>query len=432
MNFRKVLSLLLALVLVFSLVACGKNTDTENTVNENTESTGETSAEADNDKNGELEEATITFWHAMNGAQDEALTELTKKFMEENPKVKVDLQNQGAYKDLQQKITATSVSPDNLPTMTQAYPDWLFNAITDGLVNELDGLVNSMEDYDDIVQGFRDGTVINGKVYSFPFNKSTEVLWYNGDIFKELNLEVPTNLDELKEVSKKIYAEKGIPGIGVDSLSNYFSTMLHDKNISFDNNFDPTTGEAKEIVEYYLEGIREGYFTTPGSERYMSGPFGNEQVAMFIGSNAGESYVKQAAEGKFEVKTARVPYESSIQQGTDLFVFEKSTDAEKKATYAYIKFLTEKENQIDWALKTGYIPVRTSALSDERYTNSDSLIAPILEEASKRLYSNPVIKGANQAYREAGTLMEAILVNTDMDVDARLQEFKATLQDSWN
>ena len=432
MNFRKVLSLLLALVLVFSLVACGKNTDTENTVNENTESTGETSAEADNDKNGELEEATITFWHAMNGAQDEALTELTKKFMEENPKVKVDLQNQGAYKDLQQKITATSVSPDNLPTMTQAYPDWLFNAITDGLVNELDGLVNSMEDYDDIVQGFRDGTVINGKVYSFPFNKSTEVLWYNGDIFKELNLEVPTNLDELKEVSKKIYAEKGIPGIGVDSLSNYFSTMLHDKNIVFDNNFDPTTGEAKEIVEYYLEGIKEGYFTTPGSERYMSGPFGNEQVAMFIGSNAGESYVKQAAEGKFEVKTARVPYESSIQQGTDLFVFEKSTDAEKKAAYAYIKFLTEKENQIDWALKTGYIPVRTSALSDERYTNSDSLIAPILEEASKRLYSNPVIKGANQAYREAGTLMEDILVNTDMDVDARLQEFKATLQDSWN
>ena len=164
----------------------------------------------------------------------------------------------------------------------------------------------------------------------------------------------------------------------------------------------------------------------------MSGPFGNEQVAMFIGSNAGESYVKQAAEGKFEVKTARVPYESSIQQGTDLFVFEKSTDAEKKAAYAYIKFLTEKENQIDWALKTGYIPVRTSALSDERYTNSDSLIAPILEEASKRLYSNPVIKGANQAYREAGTLMEDILVNTDMDVDARLQEFKATLQDSWN
>lgn len=432
MNFRKVLSLLLALVLVFSLVACGKNTDKENTVNENTESTGETSAEADNNKNGELEEATITFWHAMNGAQDEALTELTKKFMEENPKVKVDLQNQGAYKDLQQKITATSVSPDNLPTMTQAYPDWLFNAITDGLVNELDGLVNSMKDYDDIVQGFRDGTVINGKVYSFPFNKSTEVLWYNGDIFKELNLEVPTNLDELKEVSKKIYAEKGIPGIGVDSLSNYFSTMLHDKNIVFDNNFDPTTGEAKEIVEYYLEGIKEGYFTTPGSERYMSGPFGNEQVAMFIGSNAGESYVKQAAEGKFEVKTARVPYESSIQQGTDLFVFEKSTDAEKKAAYAYIKFLTEKENQIDWALKTGYIPVRTSALSDERYTNSDSLIAPILEEASKRLYSNPVIKGANQAYREAGTLMEDILVNTDMDVDARLQEFKATLQDSWN
>lgn len=424
MNSKKIISLLLALVLTLSLVACGNKSGKDK------ETKGETKNEVK--QNAELEEATITFWHGMNAAQEEALTKLTDKFMKANPKVKVNLQNQGTYKDLQQKITATSTSPNNLPTLTQAYPDWMFNLIKDNLVHDLTSFVNSLSDYNDIVEGFRKGTQINGKVYSFPFNKSTEMLWYNEDLFKELDLKVPTNLEELKEVSKKIHEKKGIPGIGIDSLSNYYTTMLNDKGMVFDNKFDPTSDVSKEIVNYYLEGIKEGYFRTAGTDKYMSGPFGNQQVGMFIGSNAGESYVVKAAEGKFKVKSAKVPYKSAIQQGTDLFVFEKSTDAEKKAAYAYIKFLTEKENQIDWAIATGYIPVRVSALHDDRYKKSGSLVAPILEEATSNLYNNPVIGGANQAYREAGTVMEDILANPTGDVAKRLQEFKTTLEGIWN
>ena len=34
------------------------------------------------------EDTTITFWHAMNGVQEEALTKLTKDFMKENQKLK--------------------------------------------------------------------------------------------------------------------------------------------------------------------------------------------------------------------------------------------------------------------------------------------------------------------------------------------------------
>ena len=42
-------------------------------------------------------DTTVTFWHAMNGAQEEALTKLTDEFMEANPNVKVELQNQSQY-----------------------------------------------------------------------------------------------------------------------------------------------------------------------------------------------------------------------------------------------------------------------------------------------------------------------------------------------
>ena len=48
--------------------------------------------------------------------------------MAKNPNVKIELQNQSSYKDLQAKINSTLTSPKDLPTITQAYPGWLWNA----------------------------------------------------------------------------------------------------------------------------------------------------------------------------------------------------------------------------------------------------------------------------------------------------------------
>ena len=78
------------------------------------------------------------------------------------------------------------------------------------------------------------------------------------------------------------------------------------------------------------------------------------------------------------------------------------------------------------------MPVRTSAMQSEEYKNSGSLIAPVLEQATTNLYTNPVIYGADAAYREANTVMESILAEPDtVDVKATLENFKTTLQSIW-
>lgn len=427
MKIKKLLALMLALVLV--LAACG-GTGTKTPEEPKTEEpAGEKPAA---EEPATQEPVTIVFWHAMNGAQEEALTAMTKAFMEANKNITVELQNQTGYAELQQKVTATSTSPSDLPTMTQAYPDWMFNPIQDGLVHDLTTFTDGLEGYDDILEGFRKGTVIDGKVYSMPFNKSTEVLWYNDDLFTELGLEVPTTYEELADVSKKIYEAKGIPGVGFDSLSNYYTTYINAKGQTYDSNFDVTSDVSKEAVNYYLDGVKEGYFRIAGTEKYMSGPFGNQQAAMYIGSNAGESYVLEGAAGKFAPKAAPSPTGVTIQQGTDVFVFESATDAQKQAAYKYLEFITSAEQQAQWGIKTGYIPVRTSAIESKEYQGSGSLIAPILSDATKNLYSNPVVRGANDAYREAGTIMETVLAEpTRADVDAILNTFQSTLQGIW-
>ena len=378
----------------------------------------------------------ITFWHAMNGDLEKSLQNLTNEFMKQNPNITVTLQNQSSYKDLQQKITATLASPKDLPTLTQAYPDWMLNPINDSLVTDLTPYIENetlkFDNYDDILPSFREAAKINGKIYGMPFNKSTEVLWYNKTLLNELGLTPPSTYDELVNVSKKIYEAKGIPGAGFDSLNTYYTTFLKSEGKTFDSSFDVTSKESDKAVNYYLDGVKDGYFRIAGTDNYLSGPFGNGTVGMYIGSNAGENYVKQGVGDKFEVGVVPYPTNASLQQGTDLYVFSSATAEQKTAAYEFLKFITSSEKQIQWASGTGYMPIRQSSIDSEAYKNSGSLIAPILSDATKNLYTNPVITGADAAYREAGTVLESVLADpNNADVTKKLEEFKSTLNSIW-
>lgn len=377
----------------------------------------------------------ITFWHAMSGDQEKSLQGLVDKFKKVNPNITVTLQNQSSYPDLQQKITATTASPKDLPTMTQAYPDWLLNAIDENLVLDLKPYIEhetlKFDNYDDIVKGFREASTLDGKIYGIPFNKSTEVLWYNKTLFDKLNLTVPKTYEEFAKVAKEIKDKENIVAGGFDSLSNYYTTYLKNEGVVFDSKLDPTNEASTKAVNYYLDGIKNGYFRIAGTDKYLSSPFGNETIAMLVGSNASETFVKQGVNNKFEIGVAPYPAKEVMQQGTDLFVFNSATAEQKTAAYEFLKFLTTKENQITWAKDTGYIPVRESAINSDEYKNSGSLIAPIIGEATKNLFTNPLVKGMDSAFRESNTVLESILADKNPDVKSKLESFKSTLMSIW-
>ena len=425
---KKKLSLLMALVLSLgAFTACGSNNDkeadtsTDTKVEEKAKDDKEEGKEETGKTDGQTE---IIFWHAMGGGQGEALENLTKKFEEENPDIKVTLQGQGKYGDLNQILVNSMQSPKDLPTITQAYPDWMIQFKDADMVADLtDYVKNDMDDYDDILPGVREELEKDDMIEALPFNKSTEVFWYNKTLYDELGLKEPTSFEELKENAKKIYEEKGIPGAGFDSLSNFYLTYLKNKGIEFDENLDVASPESIEAVEYYLEGIKEGYFRIAGTDQHLSGPFANEQVGSFVGSNAGEVYVKEALNDKFEYAAATYPAEEAFQQGTNIYMFDKASDEEKQAAFKYMQFLASKDSQVEFAIATGYMPARKSAVEDEAYKSSDSKIAPILDKASEKLFSRPLAPGSQQAYNDVASLLESILSNPDANVKAELEAF---------
>ncbi|WP_289682986.1 ABC transporter substrate-binding protein [Romboutsia ilealis] len=401
MKFKKILPLAISLSL---MVGCSGKKQSDTPTNE------EIVTEIKNP-------VEITFWHAMSGDQEKSLQGLVDKFQKENPNITVTLQNQSSYPDLQQKITATTASPKDLPTMTQAYPDWLLNAIDENLVLDLKPYIENetlkFDNYDDIVKGFREASTLDGKIYGIPFNKSTEVLWYNKTLFDKLNLTVPKTYEEFAKVAKEIKDKENIVAGGFDSLSNYYTTYLKNEGVVFDSKLDPTNEASTKAVNYYLDGIKNGYFRIAGTDKYLSSPFGNETIAMLVGSNASETFVKQGVNNKFEIGVA--PYPAK----------------QKTAAYEFLKFLTTKENQITWAKDTGYIPVRESAINSDEYKNSGSLIAPIISDATKNLFTNPLVKGMDSAFRESNTVLESILAEKNPDVKSKLESFKSTLMSIW-
>ncbi len=385
------------------------------------------------------EETTVTFWHAMNGAQEESLTKLTDAFMADNPNIKVELQNQSQYSDLQAKINSTLPSPKDLPTITQAYPGWLWNAAQDEMLVDLGEYIDNdtigWGDQEEIRSSLLEGAQIEGVQYGIPFNKSTEMLFYNADMLEEYGVEVPTTLDELKAASQTIYEKSDgkVVGAGFDSLNNYYSIGMQNQGVDFDKDLQLDSDESKEVINYYAEGVKDGYFRIAGSDQYLSGPFANEQVAMFIGSIAGEGYVKKDTEGKFEHGVSARPEAINLQQGTDLYMFNSASAEERTAAFEYMKFLTSPASQLEWAVATGYMPVVESVLESDDYTNNpDTKVAAELASATKELFSLPVVENSDSAYTEIRAIMENILSNTDKDVDQLIEEAKPQLEDVWN
>ncbi|NRO34796.1 extracellular solute-binding protein [Lactobacillus helveticus] len=388
---------------------------------------------------------TVVFWNSMTGVQQTTLKQLTKDFEKKNPKITIKLENQGAYNDLQAKINSTLQSPNNLPTITQAYPGWLWNAAQNKMLVNLTPYINNKNvgwgsaKASDINPDLLDDAKIKGTQYGIPFNKSIETLTYNKTMFEKYGIKkVPSTWEEFKDVAETIYKKSNhkVVGAGFDSLPNYYTIGMKDEGVNFSDKINFSGPTSKKVISYYADGIKKGYFRTAGSEHYLSGPFANQKVAMFVGTSAGEGFVKQGVGDKFTYDVAPRPGKYTLQQGTDIYMFNHASAEQKAAAFKYIKFLVSQSSQLKWANATGYIPVNEKTIKSKAYKDNKSIKLPDklpakLQDAMKHLYSVPVAKNSNAAFQQLSSIQQNIYAaaekgqNINSQIEAGKQKFDA-------
>jgi multiple sugar transport system substrate-binding protein len=304
---------------------------------------------------------TITFWHAMSSRHQPNLQKLVDDFMVEYPHITVELIYQGRYGDLQQKINA-SVVAGNVPTITQAYENWVTPIIE---VLYPIGPAMTDEEKADIIDGLVASNTYDGILYTVPFNKSIMVFYYRKDLVPT----PPATWEEYLQMAKDLTADTNNDAANPEQFLNFLeeaggSILNEDWTEVTINN------EAGLVAMEYAASLAPYSLITSA---YMSDAFQANQVCMFIDTSAGYYYNNKAAEtAGFEMGVARVPMgpvnQKSMIQGTNLAVFDTNqTQAQKDAAVLLARFLLRAENTVFWAQKGGYQPVTKSAYVTEEW-----------------------------------------------------------------
>ena len=313
----------------------------------------------------------VTFWHAMSGQHGKVLQALADEFMAENPDIKIELMYQGNYWQLPAKLL-TAVTGGNPPVISQIYGNETLQYIRAGVLLPLGSVLP-----EDFVADIPDSLirintyVVNGKevLVTVPFNRSAQILYYNTDLIKS----PPKTWDELYSMAKSL-TKDGVYGFGLHPAHGEppFTVFLHQAGgqvLSSDLKTCTLNSEAGIKAMRFLLKIKPySYY----SSSYLSSPFGNGQVLMYIGSSAGIPFVAKASKGHHGWMTAPLPKgpvsNQTLISGGDLGVFTLGTSKEQQeAAVKFVEFLLSKKATIEWAEGTGYLPVLKSAINSDEW-----------------------------------------------------------------
>ena len=442
MNFKKKSICLMALVGLFSLASCGETPDSG--------------------------KVTVTFWHTMGKSNQDLLQSMIKSFNKVYPDIEIkESAAAGSYEDLQNTILK-NVSTGNLPTMAFCYPDHVAEYLASGGT----GIVQNVSSFiDDSEIGFKkeegchkdqDGNEVYGKddyvktfwdegsnytkdgVYSVPFAKSTEALFYNKDMFDENGWSVPQTWDQMWSLCREIKANyPDVIPLGYDSDSNLFISMCEQMGIPYTsatgNHYLFDNDKAKAMVADLKSKYDEGLFITKGSSgnnTYTSTKFTNAEILMSIGSTGGTTYNQSM---NFVVGVAEPPAidmnkKAVVSQGPSICFFnskgKNSTNSQLRAAWQFYKFISTAENSTLYSVSTGYQPVRTSSYETETYKQYSSDTTSLLNKVAKvssgmldAYFNSPVFVGSAKARTEVGSLVTAVLLGNKTVNDAFTDAF---------
>ena len=262
---------------------------------------------------------------------------------------------------------------------------------------------------------------VDGKIYGVPVSKEISYIYYNKELFEKAGIEAPetafASWDEFFEVCDQLKA-KGITPLGMDTadsgwLTNLWMSALIGTNGEAGNEWmntmyptDFNTPEVEAAAEKIQTMFKE--YTTAdavgGKYDPMATHFFNGEVAMFPNGPwmiPDFREPEKAPEGFYDKVGIMLMPGNGMEMVPTPGDMVGATEKEKiEAAVAFLKFETSPENQIKALEMTGLQPVSNDMEIPDTLTESDPLMAQVLEIQNKA----EVTYGQNQAYWYQNTI----------------------------
>ena len=325
----------------------------------------------------------ISFYYpvAVSGPLTKIIDGLAADFEKANPDIKVKPIYSGNYGEtLAKSLTANkSGQPPQVAVLVASDSVTL---IDEDAVAPMESFVKTPDDkawLDGFFPAFLMNGRFEGKTYGIPFQRSTQVLYWNKAAFREAGLDPnrpPANWDETVEYGKKLTVRDGTGnvtrwGLIVPSgvTSHWFLQGFTTQNRAKLTNDAGTetylaTPEAVESLQYWVDLSRKHKIMQEGIIDTGTAPkeFIDGRAAMMFHSTGNLTNVKNNA--KFEFGVAMLParkQRGSATGGGSIYIFKKSTPEQLAASFKFVKWMTSAEQAARWSIETGYVAPRQDA-----------------------------------------------------------------------
>lgn len=358
----------------------------------------------------------LTVWHYYNGAQLTAFNELVDEFNRTRGKelgIVVEGFSHGSVTDLENNVLSAAngnVGADEIPNMFAAYADNAYAIDQMGLAADLTEYL-TQEELDRFISSYIDEGRFtdDGSVKIFPLAKSVELFLLNKSDWEPFAQETGASYEDFATMeglaaTAQAYYEwtdsqtpepnDGKAFFGRDAMANYIligamqlgTEIFSVKDGEFHLNFDKNT--MRTLWDNYYIPYIKGYFAAAG--RFRSDDVKTGTVLSFVGSSSGatffpdqvilsdtESYPIEMDVFPCPQFTGGRPY--AVQQGAGMVV-TKGEPAQVYASVEFLKWITQDENNIEFSIDSGYLPVSKSANDMELIQAQKGDIKPVMEQ----------------------------------------------------
>lgn len=408
---KKFFQMLLVLVLVFSLVACGgDNSGNTNGTDVDTEDSKDPETDSVEDTNetpsGEKSVITVTFRDDGQGEEDSLWRWLVAAYETYDKKDEIELDiapitaSEGDYFA---KIALSLQSEATAPDLVAEDTFQLATDVSAGYLTALDEYLTEYEDwnnssfYDSLKEGV---TAEDGKVYGVPYSTDTRGLWYNKEIFKQAGLPEewePKNWEEVLDactaIKEKVpdvvpfWCNSAIATGEATSMQTYEMLLYGTGERLLDEDTGKWIISSQGILDSltFLKDIYSNDFGPPLS-KVLNGQASNTSAREYLpqgklaisldGNWITGNYTENGASPWPEhgevLGFAPMPTQNGDDPGTITLAGGwawsiPSKSDNKDATMEFIKHLMDPSNYLDAIINMGNIATRTDIASDPTY-----------------------------------------------------------------
>ncbi|MDW9789554.1 sn-glycerol-3-phosphate ABC transporter substrate-binding protein UgpB [Sinorhizobium meliloti] len=351
----------------------------------------------------------LQWWHAMTGANNEMIEELTKEFNESQSTYKVVPVFKGTYPETLNAGIAAFRSKQP-PAIIQVFDagSGTMMAAEGAIVPAAEILQKGGFTFDK--SQYLPGIVAyyskpDGTMLSFPYNSSSPILYYNKDAFQKAGLNVDNPLKtwpEVFEAAKKIKTSGAAPC----GMTSTWLTWIQTENFAAWNNVPYGTNEnglggtdvklqinAPLYVEHFqaiADLAKDGAFRYGGRTSEAKQLFTSGECAILTESSGG---LGDIAKSGVNYGIGQLPYyeghgpQNTIPGGASLWVFAGKSDEEYKGVAEFFNFLSQTEIQAKLHQVSGYMPVTMAAYEETKksgfYEKNPGRETPLLQMMGK-------------------------------------------------